>query len=170
MQVFFEDSEESPGAAGMGIAPGRFRRFPSDLPVPQLGWNTVRPDAAERSSAGYKPKGLLDSAERSSAGEGLCHGLEDCRILDLPAPDPARAQHEFEVVERGQSIPRGIDRLDQAAPKIVDEKHDVGQLESRAAANTHARGQALDDRALAGADEGGGVGAVAVGLEVDCED
>jgi len=29
----------------------------------------VRPDAAERSSAGYKPKGLLDSAERSSAGD-----------------------------------------------------------------------------------------------------
>ena len=46
----------------------------------------------------------------------------------------------------------------------------MGQLEGGAAANTHARGQALDDRALAGADQGGGVGAVAVGLEVDRED
>ena len=43
MQVFFEGSEESPGVAGMAIAPGFFRRFPSDLPVPQLGWNMIRP-------------------------------------------------------------------------------------------------------------------------------
>ena len=46
----------------------------------------------------------------------------------------------------------------------------MGQLEGGAAADAHARGEALDDRALAGADEGGRVGAVAVGLEVDGED
>ena len=43
MQLFFEGSEESPGVAGMGILPGFFRRFPADLPVPQLGWNRVVP-------------------------------------------------------------------------------------------------------------------------------
>ena len=43
MQVFFEGSEESPGVAGLGIAAGYFKRFPSDLPVPQLGWNLVSP-------------------------------------------------------------------------------------------------------------------------------
>jgi len=64
MQVFFEGSEESPGVAGLGIAPGSFRRFPSDLPVPQLGWNRVSPgdarsSAHERSSAGDKPEGLV---------------------------------------------------------------------------------------------------------------
>ncbi len=41
MQLFFEGSDESPGVPGMGIVPGLFRRFPADLPVPQLGWNRV---------------------------------------------------------------------------------------------------------------------------------
>jgi glutamine amidotransferase len=41
MQIFFEESEESPGVPGMGIVEGAFRRFPSSLPVPQLGWNRV---------------------------------------------------------------------------------------------------------------------------------
>jgi imidazoleglycerol phosphate synthase glutamine amidotransferase subunit HisH len=86
MQLFFEGSDESPGVAGMGIVPGVFRRFPAELPVPQLGWNRVKPcstenavhDGAERSSAGVEPA-LLDNAERSSAGDarsaspGLVH-------------------------------------------------------------------------------------------------
>jgi glutamine amidotransferase len=41
MQIFFEESEESPGDAGLALVPGAFRRFPSSLPVPQLGWNRV---------------------------------------------------------------------------------------------------------------------------------
>jgi len=32
MQLFFGSSEESPGVAGMGIAGGAFRRFPSAFP------------------------------------------------------------------------------------------------------------------------------------------
>ena len=70
MQLFFEASEESPGVAGLGILQGTLRRFPSDLPVPQLGWNRVfelRSNTAERGSARDKPS--LDSAERSSAGD-----------------------------------------------------------------------------------------------------
>jgi imidazole glycerol phosphate synthase glutamine amidotransferase subunit len=42
MQLFFEASEESPGVRGMSIVKGELRRFPSSLPVPQLGWNRVR--------------------------------------------------------------------------------------------------------------------------------
>jgi imidazole glycerol-phosphate synthase subunit HisH len=42
MQIFFEASEESPGVAGLGLVPGVFGRFPSSLPVPQLGWNRVK--------------------------------------------------------------------------------------------------------------------------------
>jgi imidazole glycerol-phosphate synthase subunit HisH len=60
MQLFFEGSEESPGVAGLGLVEGSFERFPADLPVPQLGWNRVRPDGG----------GSLDSAERSSAVDG----------------------------------------------------------------------------------------------------
>ena len=43
-QVLFESSEESPGVAGLGHFKGRVRRFPdSELKVPHMGWNTVRP-------------------------------------------------------------------------------------------------------------------------------
>jgi imidazole glycerol phosphate synthase glutamine amidotransferase subunit len=47
MQLFFEGSEESPGSAGMAILPGVFRRFPPELPVPQLGWNLVFTPSAQ---------------------------------------------------------------------------------------------------------------------------
>ena len=43
MQLLFESSEESPGVPGLGILPGRVRRFPDTpgLKVPQMGWNRV---------------------------------------------------------------------------------------------------------------------------------
>ncbi len=49
LQVLFQGSEESPGVPGLGILPGRVRRFdlPKELKVPQIGWNRVaqaRPD------------------------------------------------------------------------------------------------------------------------------
>jgi imidazole glycerol-phosphate synthase subunit HisH len=74
MQIFFEASAESPGVAGLGIVGGAFGRFPSSLPVPQLGWNRVAPSLndAERSSARDKrpQNDTFDSiAERSSAGD-----------------------------------------------------------------------------------------------------
>lgn len=44
LQALFESSEESPGAAGLGVLRGAVRRFPADpiLKVPQMGWNRVR--------------------------------------------------------------------------------------------------------------------------------
>ena len=43
LQVIFEDSEESPGAAGLGLLPGGVRRFEGgDLKVPHMGWNELR--------------------------------------------------------------------------------------------------------------------------------
>jgi len=47
-QLLFSTSEESPDARGLGVLPGRVRRFtPSALKIPQIGWNQVqwkRPD------------------------------------------------------------------------------------------------------------------------------
>lgn len=41
-QILFEDSEESPGARGLGIFKGHVRRFPdAGLKVPHMGWNEV---------------------------------------------------------------------------------------------------------------------------------
>jgi len=41
MHLLCESSEESPGIAGLGIAPGAIRRFSGDVRVPQMGWNRV---------------------------------------------------------------------------------------------------------------------------------
>ena len=45
MQVLCDGSEESPGVAGLGAAPGRLRRFDPPVRVPQMGWNRVMPAA-----------------------------------------------------------------------------------------------------------------------------
>jgi glutamine amidotransferase len=42
MQLLFEESEEHGQNRGLGILPGRVRRFEGDLPVPHMGWNTLR--------------------------------------------------------------------------------------------------------------------------------
>lgn len=41
LQLFFERSEEAPEAQGMGLLPGRVRRFTTNLPVPHVGWARV---------------------------------------------------------------------------------------------------------------------------------
>ena len=42
MQVLFEESEEHGRHAGLGLLPGRVRRFDDALPVPHMGWNALR--------------------------------------------------------------------------------------------------------------------------------
>jgi glutamine amidotransferase len=44
LQALYEGSEESPDESGLGIFPGRIRRFENrpGLKVPQIGWNSVR--------------------------------------------------------------------------------------------------------------------------------
>lgn len=43
LQLLMEGSDEAPDVPGLGVLPGRVRRFPADGPsVPQMGWNQVR--------------------------------------------------------------------------------------------------------------------------------
>lgn len=42
LQLLLESSEEDPGVEGLGIVPGVVKRFPSDVRVPQMGWNSLR--------------------------------------------------------------------------------------------------------------------------------
>jgi glutamine amidotransferase len=50
MQLLFETSEENPDARGLGVLPGRVRRFAEQpgLKIPHMGWNQTRrgPSAA----------------------------------------------------------------------------------------------------------------------------
>jgi imidazole glycerol-phosphate synthase subunit HisH len=39
MQVLFDESEESPGAEGLGWIEGKVVRLPDDVMIPQMGWN-----------------------------------------------------------------------------------------------------------------------------------
>lgn len=43
LQLLFDESEESPGVKGLGILPGKIKKFPasSELKVPQIGWNDI---------------------------------------------------------------------------------------------------------------------------------
>jgi glutamine amidotransferase len=42
MQLFFDESEEDPGTAGLGLMRGRVRRLRGDVRVPNTGWSSVR--------------------------------------------------------------------------------------------------------------------------------
>ena len=41
IQVILEESEEAPNVKGFGLVKGRCLRFPSNLKVPHMGWNTI---------------------------------------------------------------------------------------------------------------------------------
>jgi imidazole glycerol phosphate synthase glutamine amidotransferase subunit len=43
LQLLCDTSDESPGVPGLGVVPGRVRRFPAGVRVPQMGWNTIAP-------------------------------------------------------------------------------------------------------------------------------
>jgi len=56
MQMLFESSEEHGEHPGLGLLPGRVRRFePGELKVPQTGWNQVRPQGDPDLLAGLGP-------------------------------------------------------------------------------------------------------------------
>jgi glutamine amidotransferase len=57
MQLLFESSEENPGAQGLGVLPGRVRRFAErpGLKIPHMGWNQTRRGPAA-------PEGVADGA------------------------------------------------------------------------------------------------------------
>jgi len=48
LQALFEFSEESPGIPGLGFLKGRVRRLKTDLSIPHIGWNGIKPKKASR--------------------------------------------------------------------------------------------------------------------------
>jgi len=85
MQLFFEESEEDPGTAGLGLMRGRVRRLRGDVRVPHTGWNSVRVARAHPWLAGI-PDGAYFYFVHSYAAE------------------PADASAVFGTVEHGETL------------------------------------------------------------------
>jgi imidazole glycerol phosphate synthase glutamine amidotransferase subunit len=75
-QLLFATSEESPGAAGLGVVDADIRHYPADVRTPQFGWNRVEaaPDA-----------GLLDS--------GYAYFANSYRAVEAPGWEVAWGEH-----------------------------------------------------------------------------
>lgn len=59
LQTLYEGSEESPGVPGLGVIPGRVRRFPEGkLSVPQIGWNNIKLQQETALMSSYKDEKL----------------------------------------------------------------------------------------------------------------
>ncbi len=50
LQLLFEESEESPNVAGLGILKGKVKRIPDkdDMKIPHIGWNSLQIDTSGR--------------------------------------------------------------------------------------------------------------------------
>jgi imidazole glycerol-phosphate synthase subunit HisH len=83
MQLFFEGSDESPGVRGLGILPGHFRRFPADLPVPQLGWNRVLPGATSSGARGAE-RAASPPGRPALVREGWAYFANSYRLSESP--------------------------------------------------------------------------------------
>jgi glutamine amidotransferase len=55
MQLLFEESEEHGRHEGLGLLPGRVRRFPDHLVVPHMGWNSLTPRGHHTLLDGVEP-------------------------------------------------------------------------------------------------------------------
>lgn len=75
MQLFFEESEEHGLHRGLGLLPGRVRRFDEGLVVPHMGWNRLR-----RRQAHPLLEGVEDGAHVYFVHSYYCDAPEDVTI------------------------------------------------------------------------------------------
>jgi glutamine amidotransferase len=77
MQLLFEESEEHGRHRGLGVLPGRVRRFDDGLPVPHMGWNTL---AARREHPVME--GVEDGAHVYFVHSYYCDAAQDVVIAE----------------------------------------------------------------------------------------
>ena len=54
MQMLFDESDEFGKQSGLGLVPGRVRRFNRDLVVPQVGWNRIHQEREHQLFSGVE--------------------------------------------------------------------------------------------------------------------
>jgi len=59
LQALFERSTEAEGVEGLGLFSGTVERFPAELRVPHMGWNTVQAVQPSRLLQGIEPEPYL---------------------------------------------------------------------------------------------------------------
>ena len=75
-QLLCRSSEESPGAAGLGLIDDAVTRFPEGVRVPQFGWNSLAPGSGCRTLvAGHAY--FANSYRLESAPRGWCAAMAD---------------------------------------------------------------------------------------------
>lgn len=105
LQCLFEGSDESPGVEGLGIIPGRIRRFEvGDLSVPHMGWNGVRLQRESPLFAGYGGEKLY-----------FVHSYH-------AAPEPANADWTLACTDYGYEFLSAVQKGDVAAVQFHPEK------------------------------------------------
>jgi glutamine amidotransferase/cyclase len=105
LQTLYEGSDESPGVPGLGIIPGRIRRFDdARLAVPQIGWNGLAPARPSALLAGY-------------GGEKV-YFVHSYRALQ----EPANADWVLATTDYGGAFVSAVQRGDVAAVQFHPEK------------------------------------------------
>ena len=105
MQLLYESSEESPGATGLGVLPGRVTRLPDGVKRPQMQWNVL---------SARRPGGLL--------------GAEEPWVYfvhSFVAPD---GEDVVATCDYGGSVPAAIERGPLWATQFHPEKSGVAGL------------------------------------------
>ncbi len=76
LQLLCRDSEETPGATGLGILPLTATRFPDAVRVPQLGWNRIDADSDCRLlTSGFAY--FANSYRVTEVPDGWCGAMSD---------------------------------------------------------------------------------------------
>jgi len=109
MQLLFETSEENPDAQGLGVLPGRVRRFAArpGLKIPHMGWNQTR--------------------RSPSAGDGVPDGAFYYFVHSY-YPDPARPEDVALTSEHGTPFCAAVARGPIFATQFHPEKSQAAGL------------------------------------------
>ena len=101
----------------------------------------------------------------AQAGEGVGHGV-DLLFGQAVALDMAAVLHQIEIIDHVHGVRRSGEGFDDGLLRVVDEEHDVRQLNGGVAADPGPGRDALLDGGLGGTDEGAAAGGEVVGVQV----
>ena len=109
LQLFFEESEESPGVPGLALLPGRIVRIPSDggLAVPHMGWNSLHFPTESRLFAGIEEESFVYFVHsyylQAARREDVCAGCEYGVTIDAAVERDNLFATQFHPEKSGQA-------------------------------------------------------------------